>query len=73
MATTTQQKLDEALEAKHLLAIGQAEVSVQIGTRKVEFSQTTVGNLDRYIAQLRRELGGKQASSRGRIRYVAPQ
>lgn len=67
----TQLQLDEALAARHQLAIGKAVASVTRDGRTVQFTATTVKDLDNYIAQLRRELAGVKPR-RNRISYVVP-
>lgn len=70
---TTQEKLDEAIEARHQLVVGRGKSSITLGERRVEYTQANLAALDAYIAELRRELSGKPASARrNRIRYVAP-
>lgn len=68
---TTQQKLDEALAARHALMVGQAQVSVGFGERRVEYTAATINQLDSYIAELRLELNGKKRV-RNRITYMVP-
>ena len=71
----TQQQLDEAITARHQLMTGRRAVSVSYkdggGQRTVEYTAANIDALDRYIAQLRRELAGKRPA-RSRIRYMAP-
>ena len=60
MATTDQLRawLAEAEAARHQIAIGGNPQSVSTGSGKsVTYSATTLGQLDAYIASLRRQLG----------------
>lgn len=66
---TTQQRLDQALAARHALATGQSKSAVMIGERRVEYTAAKAGDLDRYIAQLRAQLAGRRPS-RARVQYV---
>ena len=68
---TTQQKLDEALDAKHRLITGSKAVSIGFGERKVEYTEATLGRLNAYIAELKAELAGT-TRTRNRVRYVVP-
>lgn len=70
-ALTTQQKLDEALAARHALLVGKAKVSIGFGERRVEYTSAEIARLDTYIAELRRDLAGK-ARRRGAINYFVP-
>jgi hypothetical protein len=70
---TLQQRLDEAIQARHSLAIGKKSVTIGYGTRRVEYTPTTLAQLDAYIAELRREIAGtSRAPVRSRVRYVVP-
>ncbi|AVO51222.1 gpW family head-tail joining protein [Ectopseudomonas mendocina] len=61
----TQQQLNEAREALHLLVTGKSTVSVQRDGKVVWFQQTNRRDLENYIAQLEAQLGG---GSQGRRR-----
>ncbi|RIA22656.1 gpW protein [Ectopseudomonas oleovorans] len=61
----TQQQLNEAREALHLLVTGKSTVSVQRDGKIVWFQQTNRRDLENYIAQLEAQLGG---GSQGRRR-----
>lgn len=67
----TQQKLDEAIAARHALITGKKTVSLVFGDRRVEYTAATVKDLERYIAELRRELNGVRPT-RNRITYMVP-
>jgi hypothetical protein len=70
---TTQEKLDQAIAARHALLIGSKVVSVGYGERKIDYTPARLADLESYIAELRRELAGKPAArSRNRIRYAVP-
>jgi hypothetical protein len=71
IALTTQQKLDEALAARHELLVGKAKVSIGFGERRAEYTRATLAQLDTYIAELRRDLAGKPRR-RGAINYLVP-
>lgn len=68
---TAQQKLDEALQVRHQLMLGKAKASLGFGDRSITYTQATRKDLDAYIAELRREIGGRTAS-RSRVRYAVP-
>lgn len=68
---TLQEKLDEAIQARHELLIGRAMVSLGHGERRMEYTAANVKALDTYIAELRRQIAGRPAR-RGSIRYVVP-
>ena len=68
---TTQQKLDQAKEAKHKLATGQlARVFMDQNGERVEFTTTNMGQLDRYIAELQAEIGGVNRFARKPIGFL---
>lgn len=70
---TKQQQLDEALAARHKLLTGKATVSLGYGDRRLEFTAANLAALDKYIAQLRREIAGVAApTTRNRVRYGVP-
>ena len=71
MPLTLQQQLDEAVEARHRLIVGKKTVSVWYGDRRVEYTATQVADLDRYIAELRRQIAGVKPQ-RNRIGYGVP-
>lgn len=53
-----QQRLQEAEEALHKLQMGQREVSVSVdGIGQSTYQQTSVPHLERYILNLKRQLG----------------
>lgn len=68
---TLQQKLDEAVQARHDLLVGKSMVSIGHGERRMEYTAANIKALDNYIAELRRQLVGMPAR-RGRIRYMVP-
>ena len=68
---TPQQKLDEALQARHELITGQQTVSLGFGERRMEFTAASIDRLDRYIGELRREIAGTPVR-RNRIRNWSP-
>lgn len=53
----TQAILDEAKAALHKLMLGQRPHSVMYDGRRIEFTQTTKGDLERYITRLETQLG----------------
>lgn len=56
---TTAQLLQQAKDAKHKLATGQlARVFMDQNGERVEFTQTNMAQLDRYIAELQAEIAG---------------
>ena len=60
METTAQReaRLAEAEEVLHKLTMGSKEESVTLADgRRVTYTQTTVAQLERYIAELKRRLG----------------
>ena len=68
---TTQQKLDEARDARHKLVTGQlARVFMDQNGERVEFVATNIAQLDRYIASLEAELAGTRASIRKPIGFI---
>ena len=67
----TQQQLTEALTARHELLIGKAKVSLGFGERRLEYTRSTLKELDKYIAELRAALNGRKPI-RNRIQYVVP-
>lgn len=59
MIQTAQERLTEALNARHKLQIGQQVKMIRRDGQSVEFSGVAdVGALDQYIAELRSELSG---------------
>lgn len=66
-----QQRLDEALAARHALLTGKKTVSVGFGQRSVSYTEANIKDLERYIAELRREIAGTK-TVRNRINYVVP-
>lgn len=75
MALTLQQKLDEALEVHHKLMLGQSVTSWTLGvsgsSRAQQFTPADSERLERYIADLRRQIAGRPAR-RGRMFHVVP-
>ncbi|WP_300616084.1 gpW family head-tail joining protein [Dokdonella sp.] len=67
-----QQRLDEALAARHALLVGKATVSLGFGERRLEYTRATLAQLDRYIAELRLEIAGTPPRARNRIIYAVP-
>ena len=68
---TTQQLLAEAETALHKLRIGAATASLGYGDRQVTYTKANLGDLKRYIAELKAQLGG-QPVVRNRVRYGVP-
>ena len=68
-----QQRLDEALQARHDLMVGKATVSLAHGERRLEYTRAKLADLDRYIAALRREIAGEPSLARNRIIYAVPE
>jgi hypothetical protein len=68
---TTQERLDQAKDARHKLAIGKARVSVGYGDTRVEYTPATLKDLNRYIRGLEAQLSGVKPA-RNRIRYGVP-
>lgn len=72
---STESDLTEALSARHALVTGKLRVSFSVttggGSRTLTFSQTTMKQLDTYIAGLRREISGV-TKTRNRISYAVP-
>lgn len=69
---TLQQRLDQALEARHKLLTGSATVAVGFGERRLQYAQAQLPALDQYIAELRRQIAGSSGPARGRITYAVP-
>lgn len=70
---SVQQRLDEALAARHAILTGKQKVTIGYGERRLEYAEANIKALDAYIAELRRELSGASAKPvRNRIRYVVP-
>lgn len=70
---SAQQRLDEALQARHALMVGKAAVSLAHGERRLEYTRAKLADLDRYIAALRREIAGEPNRARNRIIYAVPE
>lgn len=68
---TTQQRLDEAETALHKLRIGAASVSLGYGDRQVTYTKAELGDLKRYVAELKAQLSGRGVV-RNRVRYGVP-
>lgn len=62
------QRLAEAEDALHRLQTGAAEVSIYYDGHRTEYSQAKLGDLVRYIGQLKDQL----ADARGEARPVRP-
>lgn len=57
---TAQERLAEALAARHELMIGKRISLIRRDGKSVEYSGVAdIGRLDRYIAELQAEVGGK--------------
>lgn len=69
--STLQEKLDEAIQARHELLVGKRAVSIGHGIRRMEYTAANARALDTYIAELRRQIAGRPAR-RGSVRYVVP-
>lgn len=68
----TQQQLDEAIAARHQLAIGARVIAIRDPSgRQLQFTPTTLKDLNAYIAQLQSELAGAKPV-RNRLVYVVP-
>lgn len=59
----TQEMLNEARKALHGLLLGKKAVSISKDGRQVQFNQTTIADLRRYINEIETGLG--MASRRG--------
>lgn len=71
MPLTTQQKLDQAKEAKHNLATGKlARVFMDQNGERVEFTTTNMAQLEAYIAELEAEIGGISRFARKPIGFI---
>lgn len=68
-----QQRLEEALQARHALMVGRATVALAHGERRLEFTRAKLAELDRYIAALQREIAGVPNRARNRITYAVPE
>ena len=65
MSMTTQQKLEDAETQLHLLNTGQkVHVSVDINGERVEFNRVNIGRLERYVENLKSQLGTADYSNR---------
>lgn len=62
---TTEQKLEQAQHAYHQLLTGQKKVSVRYGETSVQYTQTNIGELRQYIAELQAALGITPTTTRG--------
>lgn len=71
MPTTTQQRLDEAEIALHKLRIGAAAVSFGYGDQQATYTKAELGDLKRYVAELKAQLSGRGVV-RNRVRYGVP-
>jgi hypothetical protein len=68
---TTQQKLDQAKDAKHKLATGSlARVFMDQNGERVEFTATNMAQLDSYIASLEAEIAGTRRFARKPIGFI---
>lgn len=75
MPLSTQQKLDQAIEARHALMIGRRAVMLSADGAQTQYTPAELPALERYIAELRRQLSIEQtgqAPRRRRIAYVVP-
>lgn len=74
--STTQQKLNEAIAARHKLLIGTQTVSLSMADgSQLQYTPAQLPALERYIAELRRELAvaaGTATAVPRRITYVVP-
>ncbi len=68
---TLQEQLQEALTARHNLLVGRAKVAIGLGERRVEYTQASLKDLERYIAELRAQIARKPPR-RSRVYYVVP-
>lgn len=53
---TLQEMLDEAIAARHALAVGKARAVVRMADRSVEYTRATLPQLNAYIASLQAQL-----------------
>lgn len=68
---TTQQKLDQAKDAKHKLATQQlARVFMDQNGERVEFTATNMAQLDAYIAELEAEINGLRVTTRKPVGFI---
>lgn len=60
---TLQQRLTEALEARHQLAVGRREAEVTVsGGQRARFTEAKAAELDDYIAAIHAAISAKQSS-----------
>ena len=69
---TLQQRLDEAIAARHAIAIGKRAARISLGDRAVEYSEANLAQLNAYIASLQAQLSPNPARGRNRVRYAVP-
>lgn len=65
-----QQQLDEAIAARHAIAIGKRTARITLGDRSVEYSEASLPALNAYIASLQAQISGNPAQGRNRVRRV---
>lgn len=73
--STTQQKLNEAIDARHRLVTGTRTVALSLDGGQVQYTPAELPALERYITELRRTLAYEQtgrAPARRRIAYAVP-
>ena len=69
---TTQQMIDDATAAYHLLMTGEKVVKIQVNGRNVEYNQTSASDLIKYISDLKLLLNSESGNRRvmsARYRY----
>lgn len=64
---TNEERLSQAIEAKHQLLMGKSAVQVGHGQRQVTFSQRTIAELDKYIQKLELMCGKSNRRGPGRL------
>lgn len=68
---TTQERLDQAKEAKHKLATGQlARVFMDQNGERVEYTATNMAQLSSYIASLEAEIAGVNRLARKPVGFI---
>ena len=65
---------DDALVARHKLAMGRATASFMVAGRRKEFTEANLDKLDAYVSSLTAEITGRESgitnAGRGRPLYV---
>jgi len=68
---TLQEQLDEAIAARHAWRTGAIRTTATFGDRTIQYSVEGMAQLDAYISDLRRQIGGV-ARTRNRVVYAVP-